>query len=67
MSAAVIRNAKDALEAQASQPAMVNLGPLLTLLTMLRYRPRRNRIPWQELSLPPRMCARRTLCVAVSV
>ena len=53
MSAAVIRNAKDALEAQASQPAMVNLGPLLTLLTMLRYRPRRNRVHWQELSLPP--------------
>ena len=50
---AVIRSARDALEAQSSQPAMVNLGPALTLLTMLRHRPRRNRICWQELSLPP--------------
>jgi hypothetical protein len=35
---AVIRSAKDAAEVQISQPVMVHLGPLLTLLTMLRRR-----------------------------
>ena len=36
-----IRSPRNMLEAQSAQPAMVNLGPLLTLLTMSRHRSRR--------------------------
>jgi hypothetical protein len=50
---AVIRRAEDATEAQSDQPVMVNLGPMLTLLTMLRRRtPRRDRPRWQGPTLP---------------
>jgi hypothetical protein len=50
---AVIRSAEDAAEAQSDQPVMVNLGPMLTLLTMLRRRTsRRDRPRWQGPTLP---------------
>jgi hypothetical protein len=50
---AVIRSAEDATEAQTDQPVMVNLGPMLTLLTMLRRRTsRRDRPRWQGPTLP---------------
>jgi hypothetical protein len=49
---AVIRSAKDTAEAQTS-PTMVDLGPILRLLTTLRPRPAQNRVHRQELSLPP--------------
>lgn len=49
----VIRSLRDALKAQCSQPVIVNPGPMLALLLMLRKRaPRRDRIRWRELSLP---------------
>ena len=50
---AVIRDAAAAMNGQPSQPAMVNLGPVLALLTMLRNRrPHRCRPRWQDLRLP---------------
>ncbi len=50
----IIRNVRDAMKAQCSQPAIVNLGPVLALLTMLRSRqPRRHRGSRPELGLPP--------------
>ena len=49
---AVIRSAEDAAGAQSDQPVMVDLGPMLTLLTMLRRRsPHRDR-SWQGPTLP---------------
>lgn len=54
MPGVAIRSAEDAAKAQFSQPAMVNPRPVPALLMMLRNRrPRSNRIPWRELSLPP--------------
>ncbi len=50
---AVIRTAAGAAEARASQPAMVNLGPMLKLLMMLRPRnSRHTRAHWQGPTLP---------------
>jgi len=54
MPGVVIRSVRDAMKAQCSQPAIVNLGPMVALLTMLHSRrPRRHRPPWHSLSLPP--------------
>ena len=54
MPGAVIRNAKDAVQARPDQPAMVNLSPTLALLTILRNRPRRRHSACRhELTLPP--------------
>jgi hypothetical protein len=51
---AVIRSAAEALEAHSSQPAMVKLGPMLTLLMMSRSRgSRHHRVRWQGPALPP--------------
>lgn len=50
----VIRKVKGAIKARPSQPAIVRLGPVVALLMMLRNRrPRRNRVLWHRLSLPP--------------
>lgn len=50
---AVIGSAGDVAEAQSDQPVMVKLGPMLSLLTMLRRRsPRRDRSRWQGPTLP---------------
>src|SRR5271167_1113141 len=51
---AIIRSAEDAAQAQPNQPAMVNLGPMLALLMMLRSRPpRHHSVHQRELTLPP--------------
>jgi len=49
----VIRGAEDTVKAQSGQPAMVNPGPMLALMMMLRNRrPRSRRNHGRELSLP---------------
>ena len=53
LSGAVIRSAGDAAAAQPDQRAMVNLGPMLTLLTMLRrHSAHRDRPRWLGPTLP---------------
>jgi hypothetical protein len=50
---AVIRTVPGAAKACASQPAMVNLGPMLKLMMMLRRRnSRHTRAHWQGPTLP---------------
>jgi len=54
MPGVVIGSPKDAATTQSSQPTMVNPGPVLALLTMLRNRrPRSHRVHGRELRLPP--------------